>query len=361
MFSVYARLPQMVFPLLIVVLASMSQTIFEVERRPLIKNGCEVGFSLFRNSSSVAYVGCLLLHSSARNSIVWAEESEAYGYYRGQQQKFLDDVAKHYNGKPCYLFFLAVDDSTIPSKLRREIYDRGFIYLAHAIKIPTRTDLSTKSGGLILQPDFHFIEHLGFSHIIDLASKSPSYSTRIPDVFWRGSTTGETSTGCEGLDRVKVCTISDQYEWLSFKITRLLHSCGGSDLSSSKLFGNMTAESEWMKHKGVLDIDGFVNAWGLLWRLASGSVVYKIDSEYTNAYILKMKPYVHYIPIASNFSDLGSQTKSILDDFVAHCVLGKCSRINLEDIANNAYLLSRSFSYKREVKRVAHEIRSIAR
>jgi Glycosyl transferase family 90 len=360
MFSVYARLPQIIFPLLIIALVSISQSNFEVEKRPLMKDGCEVGFTLFRNSSSVANVGCLLFHSSARNSIVWAEDSEVYGYYRGQQQKFLDDVAKHYNGKPCYLFFLATDDSTISSKLRREISDRGFIYLAHSIKIPTTSDMLMKTGNTIFQPDFHFIEHLGFSHIIDIASKSPSYSTRIPDVFWRGSTTGETNTGCEGLDRVKVCTISSQYKWLSFKITRLLHSCGGSDLISRTMFGNMTAESEWMKHKGVLDIDGFVNAWGLLWRLASGSVVYKVDSEYRNAYILKMKPYVHYIPISSNFSDLGSQTKSILNDFVTHCVLGKCSRINLEDIANNAYLLSRSFSYKREVKRVAHEIRSIA-
>lgn len=356
MLSICARVPRIFF----LVLISSLQLTSGVERKHLIKDGCEVGFALFRNSSSISHAGCLLFKPSMRSSIVWAEDSSAYGYYRGQQQKFLDDVAKHYNGKPCYLFFLAVDDSTISSKLRREISDKGFIFLAHSMKISTTADLSIKSSGIVFQPDFHFIEHLGFSHIIDIASKSPSYSNRIPNVFWRGSTTGETSTGCEGLDRVKVCTISDQYEWLSFKITRLLHSCDGTNLSSSKMYGNMTVESEWMKHKGVLDIDGFVNAWGLLWRLASGSVVFKVDSEYTNAYILKMKPYVHYIPISSNFSDLGSQTKSILDDVVTHCVLGNCQRINLEDIADNAYLLSRAFTYKREVKRVAHEIRSIA-
>jgi hypothetical protein len=41
---------------------------------------------------------------------------------------------------------------------------------------------------------------------------------------------------------------------------------------------------DWAAHRGVLEVDGNANAWGVIWRLASGSVVFKVRSTWVNAY-----------------------------------------------------------------------------
>lgn len=56
--------------------------------------------------------------------------------------------------------------------------------------------------------------------------------------------------------------------------------------------------------KYILDIDGWTNAWGLVWKLYSGSVVMKQDSIWKQWYYDDLKPFVHYIPIRNDFSDL---------------------------------------------------------
>ena len=60
----------------------------------------------------------------------------------------------------------------------------------------------------------------------------------------------------------------------------------------------LKAEVEWANSSGILDVDGNVNAWGLYWRLASGSTIFKVESEYISSYTEHALPFVHYIPIA---------------------------------------------------------------
>ena len=107
---------------------------------------------------------------------------------------------------------------------------------------------------------------------------------------------------------------------------------------------------EWADSSGILDVDGNVNAWGLYWRLASGSTVFKVESEYVNLYTEYAVPYVHYIPIAKNLSDFEEQTK---------LVTNKHSRHKLNRIARNSRRLMWNHTYKHEVKRVAMELASV--
>lgn len=58
------------------------------------------------------------------------------------------------------------------------------------------------------------------------------------------------------------------------------------------------------KYKYILNIDGSVTAFRLSAELAFGSVILKVDSKYKIWYMDLLVPWVHYIPIKSDLSDL---------------------------------------------------------
>ena len=106
-------------------------------------------------------------------------------------------------------------------------------------------------------------------------------------------------------------------------------------------------ELKWAEHRGILDIDGNVNAWGLFWRLASRSVVFKVDSPHTNAYIERMQPWVHYLPIHANLSNLRAMASLVTKPAYDEILL---------NITKNAVLLTQQFTLSKEITRVSHEL-----
>jgi hypothetical protein len=58
------------------------------------------------------------------------------------------------------------------------------------------------------------------------------------------------------------------------------------------------------RYKYILNIDGSVTAFRLSAELAFGSVILKVDSKYKIWYMGLLVPWVHYIPIKSDLSDL---------------------------------------------------------
>jgi hypothetical protein len=64
-------------------------------------------------------------------------------------------------------------------------------------------------------------------------------------------------------------------------------------------------QEDQAKYKYILDIDGNSNAWdGLRWKLYSGSVVLKHIGVYEQWYYKELRPFVHYVPVKNDFSDL---------------------------------------------------------
>ena len=60
---------------------------------------------------------------------------------------------------------------------------------------------------------------------------------------------------------------------------------------------------------------GEVNAWsGLWWKLYSHSVVFKVHSHYEQWYYHLLVPWIHYIPILSDLSDLDEKFQWALDN-----------------------------------------------
>ena len=65
-----------------------------------------------------------------------------------------------------------------------------------------------------------------------------------------------------------------------------------------------------IKYKYILDIDGWTNTWdGTVWKLYSGSVLLKTNSIWKQWYYDDLKPYVHYVPVNNDFSNLNEQIK----------------------------------------------------
>lgn len=60
-----------------------------------------------------------------------------------------------------------------------------------------------------------------------------------------------------------------------------------------------------MLYKYILDIDGHSSTWdATAWKLNSGSVILKTDSVWRQWFYDEYKPWVHYVPIAEDFSDI---------------------------------------------------------
>jgi hypothetical protein len=64
-------------------------------------------------------------------------------------------------------------------------------------------------------------------------------------------------------------------------------------------------DKDMVNYKYILDIDGNASTWdGTAWKLNSGSVIFKSDSRWKQWFYDDYKPWVHYIPIKDNFSDI---------------------------------------------------------
>ena len=57
-------------------------------------------------------------------------------------------------------------------------------------------------------------------------------------------------------------------------------------------------------HKYLIEIDGNVNSWGLLWKLLSGSCILKVKSPRRQWFHHKLQAYVNMVPISADLSDL---------------------------------------------------------
>ena len=72
---------------------------------------------------------------------------------------------------------------------------------------------------------------------------------------------------------------------------------------------NKLSPSEQCKYKYILHIQGHVAAYRLSLELGMKSVILKVDSKYKIWYSDMLQPYVHYVPVKSDLSDLYEKIK----------------------------------------------------
>ena len=166
----------------------------------------------------------------------------------------------------------------------------------------------------LLIPDFEYLRNRAYrNHDQVVRNHAGEWSQRKPMAVWRGITTG-TFAGSDwrSLPRVQLCEIASRRDDLfDVGLTRVTQ-FAGSDLARQELYRKklmrpfMEAEN-WVKYKYQIDIDGQSNAWsGLFKKLMTGSPVLKVasPSHFRQWYYDRLVPFVNFIPVRSDMSDL---------------------------------------------------------
>ena len=318
-------------------------------------------------------VACFTFHPEASSPssytfVARRRQSLNRSYFKSAL-RFLRDVASEQrknrgerSGVAIRLLWVIDDDASLPRKLQRELKSLNVFILAHSINANCFTDES-----VVLAPNFHFIKRDGFKPLLrNLREREIPFDERKSDVFWRGSTSGmstkceveestrvdgnERVTACVKLPRVRAVQSSINVSWLDVEITRRVQSCRGQ---TNVRISPRVSEQHWITHKGILEIDGNVDAWGNRWRMESGSVLFLVKSNFKHYYSDKLVDGIHYIGISGDLHDLVEKTKIITNTD------GE-SLTKLRDITANARALMQEFTYERVVKGVSHRLNELA-
>jgi len=288
-----------------------------------------------------------------------------YSHYLSMAIKFFNMIGEHdtLSGE---VVWRIQDDATIDPILQLKFILAGVASVGHSVH-RERGDVSLYTA---LVPNFHFIEQDGFSELSNFAStNSEPLSSLQPQIFWAGSTTGFPCRGqrpcnntCEDLQRYQLAKMSQGIKWLNVSLTNAIQACQGEEaqLNASNMLSQRTSETDWFQYRGIIDIDGNVDAWGLRWRLATNSVVFRMKSDYVNHYSDQLSDGKNYIEILEDLSDLKSKTAVIMrHDTAALTYLAHISRnahltvakITLESSSEKAASALKFFLDQHEIAR----------
>ncbi len=167
-------------------------------------------------------------------------------------------------------------------------------------------------GEVGLIPDAYYIASHGYAVIYDLGLRLPAWARRSPLAVWRGSVTGRggferpadiprvrLALACRDLAGTDVALIG-VHETMQFPRAVL-----DAFLTKERLLAPAWPVRDFAFYRFVIDIDGHANAWGLLEKLILGCCVLKVESPYEQWYYPRLRPFVHYVPVAADLSDLG--------------------------------------------------------
>jgi Glycosyl transferase family 90 len=164
-----------------------------------------------------------------------------------------------------------------------------------------------------LIPDNIFVSTRGY---LSVRSEIEKTEVRWPDrkaiAIWRGSTTGypeDSKVGWQSLPRIRLCEISrENPQMLDAGISSIVQISDPSALAWIERQGfarSPLPATLFMRYRYQIDIDGNTNSWsGLLQKLLTGSPVLKVASKFHQWYYDRLNPWVNYIPVAADMSDL---------------------------------------------------------
>jgi hypothetical protein len=136
-------------------------------------------------------------------------------------------------------------------------------------------------------------------------------------------------------DRISFPEINDAFHKRRIRIIRgkFMRSFADS-LQEDGLISAPEPMKSWSKYRYTIDIDGFGPSWKLFPCLALGMVVFKVNSPFSQFFSRHMKPYVHFIPVMSDLSDLR-----------AKIAWARSNPGRSEEISRNARALAAFLSY----------------
>jgi len=159
---------------------------------------------------------------------------------------------------------------------------------------------------VVLMPDDRALS--GYSKVfkeIDLGISQFPWDQKISKVFWRGSTTGhiDHKNDIYSIPRAKFIKYAANLDYVDAAFT-----CITENKYKSFALKPMVRKDMSLRYKYLIDIDGNSCSYErMAWILYSNSVLMKHESNDIQWYYHKLKPYVNYIPINADFSNLTNQ------------------------------------------------------
>lgn len=169
----------------------------------------------------------------------------------------------------------------------------------------------------VVVPDPHFVATRGYSRLRrTLTAARIPWDERQPRAMFRGSSTGGSlRTGQKSRDnpRVRLClrSLESPHE-LDARITRVVNADEGraAELAALGVTSPFMTPAEQAAFKYLVSIDGWAGEWdGLYWKLFSGSVVLLVESAWAQWYTDRLEPFVHYVPVSADLSNLADQIR----------------------------------------------------
>ena len=204
----------------------------------------------------------------------------------------------------------------------------------------------------ILVPDPAFLEGRGYEaerqQLSEMRAKLP-WQQRQPTVFWRGAGSGISNYPGEAwikAPRVQLALESKRIadpkriDACISKVVEYNNNPSAKLIPDLDILGEPLPFADFLSYRYLIDIDGETCAWkSLFLKLISGSVVLKVQSNNVQWYYDRIIPWVHYVPIKSDLSNL----EEIVDWVNNHD--DAC-----REIAANALALMESVTYESVLK-----------
>ena len=167
-------------------------------------------------------------------------------------------------------------------------------------------------------PDFYQLERNDHLHVflpVSEASQKINWEEKKGVAFWRGSSTGqpilesgETVHDALRLARFKLAYLSNAYPYLlDAKITHFVQVPWmlTSQLKEFYREGMKVPHLHHLNYKYLVSVDGNSCSWMRVpWILVSNSLLIKQETYDFQWFYPAMKPYVHYVPVKMDLSDL---------------------------------------------------------
>jgi len=264
--------------------------------------------------------GEIIKNNTNTNVLWWGEFSKAFT--SGSIVQFVVNYLKQLDKNTLFLLTCCDGDITLD-----EINNNTKDYLSpeDTLIVSTLAQVSEDKDihYLYFPLDDEFFEN-GVSHYFQ---NIPSWNEREAIAYWRG--------GCSGLNGMKSvrCRVVGElldYDKADAKITRWGGWENGKGVPDNYL-SNRVHYSEMLKYKIFMIIDGNYIASNHMWGFASGGVPF-IISNAKCWFIEYLTPFVNYIPIQYDLSDLKEKIDWVINN-----------DSEAEQIAKNALQFSRDF------------------
>lgn len=199
-------------------------------------------------------------------------------------------------------------------------------------------------------PDLYYFTSRGYegSFVGDMKWKD-----RQNRIIWRGSTTGLFYQKLQDLDRLpryQLCSAMARLgDIADVGFTAVVQAFDDQEeaairdrLIREDLFRPFIPMSDMAQCRYVLDIDGNSNSWNFIEKMRLGCCLLRVESDWRQWFWPRMRPWVHYVPIAGDLSDLG--------EIVRWCLAHEAE---CEAIANQGLEFGKSMRFDDEMAEAA--------